>query len=185
MATKPVPKKAAPKKAAPKKAAPKKAAPKKAAPKKAAPKKAAPKKAAPKKAVSSSSEVKLTLVAKTAYPSKRERRESTLLVLDMAVESILVAVKEAGKPIALSDLNLTNKMARVSAKHGFRLGKLRLYKGDDKRLYAGVATGVAVKVVGPSSKPSTPSKATSKGGSTPARPRAGVDPVEDAAEDLI
>ena len=105
--------------------------------------------------------------------------------MDKAVESILASVKKAGRPVALSDLSMTSKIARTSAKHGFRLGKLRLYKGDDKRLYAGLVTGNPVKSVGPASEPSTASKPAAKGGGAPARQRAGVDPVEDAAEDLL
>lgn len=127
-------------------------------------------------------EVKLSLVPKSAYANNRKRGSEKLKALEKGLTAVLNAMKRSKQPIALSDLDMMTP--RIFAKHGFRLGRLRLYVGSDRRLYAGSVTGTPVKsiVLGKSKPASAPSKPTGRGNPTPARQRAGSDPLEDAVE---
>ena len=146
-AAKPAPKAPAKPVAAKPSAAPKAPAKGTAAKAPAKPVKAPLKTAAKPAAKHSSNEVQLTLVPKGAYPAKREPREGTLAERDRILGTLTAIITKAGQPVCSSDLDIPARIARPAAKHGFRQGKLRLYKGDDRKLYFGLGTGPVAKNV--------------------------------------
>lgn len=114
----------------------------------------------PQKAVGGMQEIKLTVVPKGTYPAKREPRDATKELHDRALVTMIGVVKKAGRPVAISEFDLDSRVARPAAKAGFREAKIRLYKGEDHKLYIDDVCRPVAKTVNAPSVPRFRKKAS-------------------------